>query len=74
MLPKVNAKEGSSNLVEKESKQLQGETCGDSVKKSLALIGIFSIHYFESYHSHDFFSNRKHPFTAEATHLVLKLG
>ena len=42
MLPKkVNANEGSSNLVEKESKQLQGETCGDSLKKSLAIIGIF---------------------------------
>ena len=38
---KVNAKEGLSNLVEKESKQLQGETGGDSLKKSLAIIGIF---------------------------------
>ena len=40
MLPKNNEKEDSSNLVDEESKQLQGETLGDSLKNSLTIISI----------------------------------
>ena len=44
MRRKANSKKISSNPVHEESKQLQGETCGDSLKKSLATFGIsFSI-------------------------------
>ena len=40
MLPKNNGKEDSSNLDDEKSKQLQGETPGDSLKKSLTIIGM----------------------------------
>ena len=40
MLPKNNEKEGSSNLVDGKSKQLQDETSGDSLQKTLTTIGI----------------------------------
>ena len=40
MLPKSNEKEDLSNLVDKESKQSQGETPGDSRKKPSTIIGI----------------------------------
>ena len=40
MLPKNNGKEDSSNLDGEKSKQLQGETHGDSLQKSLTIIGM----------------------------------
>ena len=40
MLPTNNEKEDSCNLVDEKSKQLQSETRGDSLKKSLTIIGI----------------------------------
>ena len=40
MLPTSNQKEDSFNLVDEKSKQLQGETPGDSLKKSLTIIGV----------------------------------
>ena len=40
MLPKNQEKKDSSILVDEESKQPQGETREDSLKKSLTTIGI----------------------------------
>ena len=63
MLPKNNEKEDSSNLIDEESKQLQGETCGDSLKKSLTIIGIILPIFFIVSHnnSHDSFFQQKTP-------------
>ena len=40
MLPTYNEKADSFNLVDEESKQLQVETLGGSLEKSLTILGI----------------------------------
>ena len=68
MIPKNQGKENSSNLVDEESKQPLGETQSGSPNKPSAIVGII---FFVVIITWTLFSNRKHPYTAEATRLVL---
>ena len=43
MLPASNKKEDSSNLIDEKSKELQGETRGDSQKEPSPIIGLYFI-------------------------------
>ena len=51
MLPKNHEKEDSSNLVDQESKQPQGETQRGFPSKQLAITGIFAL-FIIFFHNH----------------------
>ena len=73
MLPKVIALEGSSNLIDQESKKMQAETLSDYPNKKSVIVGnTFYFHHSLSLHSSFVFFNRRHHFKARAnTCLVL---